>query len=321
MGSSLSHSCHVSSGVPQGSVVGPLLFNLYVNDITDGLDLDTTTTKIFADDIKLYTELSPQNSSFNLQKNLDLIHQWSALWQLTISYSKCNILFLGKSDSTLNFTLSGNLLHTTTYCTDLGIQFDPDLKFKNHISDIVKRAKQRSSLIHRCFISRNIKHLIRAFKTYVRPPVEYAPQIWSPYQISLIDAIEGIQRSFTKRLPGFANKSYAKRLHLLHLQNLEHRRLLFDLILCFNIVRGFTALSFNDFFSLSPNTSTRGHTFKLVVPIAKTNTRKYFFSSRIVPIWNSLPQQFVSASSTAKFKSLITNHDFSFFLIHPTYIQ
>ena len=137
--------------------------------------------------------------------------------------------------------------------------------------------------------------------------VEYAPQIWSPYQISLIDAIEGIHRSFTNHLPGFANKSYAERLHLLHLQSLEHRRLLFDLIFCFNIVRGFTALSFNDFFSLSQNTSTRGHTFKLVVPIAKTNTRKYFFSSRIVPIWNSLPQQFVSAPSTAKFKSLITN--------------
>ena len=80
----------------------------------------------------------------------------------------------------------------TTYCTDLGIQLDPDVKFKNHISDIVKLVKQRSSLIHRCFISRNIKHLIRAFKTYVRPLVEYAPQIWSPYQISLIDAIEGI---------------------------------------------------------------------------------------------------------------------------------
>ena len=107
VGTLLSHSCHVSSGVPQGSVVGPLLLYLYVNDITDGLDFDTTTTKIFADDVKLYTELSPQNSSFNLQKNLDLNHQWSALWQLTISYSKCNILFLGKSDSTLNFTLSG----------------------------------------------------------------------------------------------------------------------------------------------------------------------------------------------------------------------
>jgi len=162
VGSSLPHSCLVSSGVPQGSVDGPL-FNLYVNCITDGLDLDTATTKIFADDVKIYTELSTQNSSFNLQKNLDLIHHWSALWQLTISYSKCNILFLGKADSTLNFSISGNLLLTTTNCTDLGIQFDPDLKFKNHISDIVKRAKQRSSLIHRCFISRNINHLIRAF--------------------------------------------------------------------------------------------------------------------------------------------------------------
>ena len=158
------------------------------------------------------------------------------------------------------------------------------------------------------------------FKTYVRSLVEYAPQIWSPYQISLIDAMEGIQRSFIKRLPGFANKSYAKRLHILHLQSLEHRRLLFDLILCFNIVRGFTALSFNDFFFLSQNTSTRGHTFIWLSPWSK-QTQEIFFSSRIVPIWNSLPRQFVSASSTAKFKYLITNHDLRFFITHPTYIR
>ena len=159
---------------------------------------------------------------------------------------------------------------------------------------------------------------IRAFKTYVRPLVEYAPQIWSPHLTFLIDLIEGVQRAFTKRLPGFANKTYSERLQLLQIQSLEHRRLLYDLTLCFNIVHGFTALSFEDFFSLSNSTSTRGHSLKLVVPIAKTNMQKFFFSSRIIPIWNSLPQNIVSASSTAQFKSLISEHDLTFFLSHPT---
>ena len=319
VGSSLSQSCVVTSGVPQGSVVGPLLFNLYINDITDNLDFNNSSTKIFADDVKIYTEITNKYSSTDLQKNLDLIYQWSTKWQLTISHSKCNILHLGNSEPILNFFISGIPILKASHTTDLGVLFDPDLKFKTHITDIVKRAKQRASLIHRCFISRDIKNLIRSFKTYVRPLVEYAPQIWSPHLTFLIDLIEGVQRAFTKRLPGFANKTYAERLQLLQIQSLEHRRLLYDLTLCFNIVHGFTALSFEDFFSLSNNTSTRGHSLKLVVPIAKTNMQKFFFSSRIIPIWNSLPQKIVSASSTAQFKSLISKHDLTFFLSHPTF--
>ena len=100
---------------------------------------------------------------------------------------------------------------------------------------------------------------------------------------------------------------------LLQIQSLEHRRLLY--------VHGFTASSFEDFCSLSNNTSTRGHSLKLVVPIAKTNMQKFFFSSRIIPIWNSPPQKIVSASSTAQFKTLISNHDLTLFLSHPTFIH
>ena len=92
--------------------------------------------------------------------------------------------------------------------------------------------------------------------------------------------LEGVQRSFTKRLPGFANLPYSERLSKLSLQSLEHRRFLFDLVICFNIVHGHTALRFNDFFSFSKATSTRGHQFKLCIPLDKSNLHKFFFSSR-----------------------------------------
>ena len=87
VGSALSGTCKVTSGVPQGSVIGCLLFNLYINDITDSLD-STTTSKIFADDLKIYTELSSTDSTSNLQNHLNLIHLWSVTWQLQISHSK-----------------------------------------------------------------------------------------------------------------------------------------------------------------------------------------------------------------------------------------
>ena len=112
----------------------------------------------------------------------------------------------------------------------------------------------------------------------------------------------------------FKNKSYLERLTLLNLQSLEHRRLNHDLILCFNIIHNHIAICQNDFFQLSGNTNTRGHPFKLTVPLTHTNLRRYFFSSRVIPIWNSLPANIVNASSSSFFKKLVSGHDLSLFL-------
>ena len=98
VGTKLSGPCPVTSGVPQGSVVGSLLFNLFINDITDHLD-PTVTSKMFADDIKMYTELKNPNSTANFQTQLDIICQWSIRWQLPISYAKCNLLYLGRQEA------------------------------------------------------------------------------------------------------------------------------------------------------------------------------------------------------------------------------
>ena len=89
---------------------------------------------------------------------------------------------------------------------------DNKLKLNIHIFDIVGRARQRSSLIFRCFLSRHISNLLRAYKIYIRPIVEYASPVWSPSQVYLINSIESVQRSFTKRLPGLKDLTYSERL-------------------------------------------------------------------------------------------------------------
>jgi len=320
VGSALSGTCSVISGVPQGSVIGCLLFNLYINDITDSLD-STTTSKIFADDLKIYTELSSTDSIFNLQNHLNLIHRWSVTWQLQISQSKCHTLTLGPTTTGQTLFISHTPISITSSIVDLGITIDPDLNFKKHIHDIVVRAKQRAALIHRCFISHKPVHLIRAYITYVRPLLEYATQVWSPYHVSLINLLETVQRGFTKRIPGFWNLSYAERLNRLQLQSLEHRRLLSDLVLCFNIVHGLIALPFDDFFKMHNYSSTRGHSFKLIIPPSKTNRSKFFFSSRVIPVWNSLPQELVSVTTSSHFKKLISSHDLTVFIYQPSHFR
>ena len=120
-------------------------------------------------------------------------------------------------------------------------------------------------------------------------------------------SIESVQRAFTKRLPGLSSFSYVDRLQILDLQTLEHRRLLADLLRCYKIIHGLVALNFDEFFSFSPNTTLRGHPYKLTVPLNKCNRSKYFLSSRIVPIWNSLPVAFVMSKMYSRLYCLFEN--------------
>ena len=185
------------------------------------------------------------------------------------------------------YTLGTNQITPVESVSDLGVTTDSKLKFKNHIRNIVSKANQRKSLTLRCFLLRNPSNLSRAFKIYIRPLLEYSSTIWSPSYIAEIILIESVQRDFTKRIPGCTHLSYPERLSVLRLQSLEHRRLIADLIMTFNIITGRNSIDPNFFFKINTG-NLRGHPFKLSVPLTRTNTHKFFFSSRVVPIWNSL---------------------------------
>jgi len=226
-------------------------------------------------------------------------------------------LIIGKPVNT-SFTLDGtSTLNTVSSVRSLGITIEHDLNFKSHIQDIVSKAKRTASLIFRCFYSKHIHLLLKAFVVYVRPLVEYSTQIWSPHTVQLITLIEDVQRSFTRRLPGLTDLSYEERLVNLNIQSLEHRRLIADLTLCYKIVHGLIDLDFDEFFKFSNISTHRGHKFKLAVPVAKCNRTKYFFSSRVVPTWNSLPDDVVVAPTLLAFKKRVRKLDFSKILLMP----
>ena len=123
VGSSLSKFCQVNSSVSQGSVIRSLLFNLYINDITDNLS-STSTSNIFADDIKIYTELLNQNSNTNFQTQRDNIYLWSVSWQLKISHTKCHLLCLGRQRGNgMQFSINGAPLAVENFATNLGVSY------------------------------------------------------------------------------------------------------------------------------------------------------------------------------------------------------
>jgi len=151
----------------------------------------------------------------------------------------------------------------TTEPWDLGILIDNKLTMSQHICTVVKKARTRASLIFKRFHSRHRATLLKAFITYVRPLLEHATPVWSPFSVKDITKIESVQRSFIKRLPGLSNLPYTKRLEVLGIDSLEIRWLRYDLVFVHKMLFGFADLKFSDYFTLRTSSITRGHDYKL----------------------------------------------------------
>src|SRR5664279_5727136 len=315
---SVSSTCELISGVVQGSVIGPLLFLTFINELIEIMERYGVKIKMFADDAKLYAEIVSIIDVNRLQNALDALSEWSKEWQLCLSIDKCCVLNVGHIPPTVNnnFNLNNNVLPIVNSYGDLGIIISGNLSPRLHINSIVLKAHQRSNMILKCFISRNIAALQRAFTVYVRPLLEFNSVVWSPVLKCDIDSIERVQRRFTKRLPGLKYYSYADRLKKLNTISLELRRLHIDLTMCYKIVFGIIDLNFDDFFTVNPSIVTRGHPYNLFRRRGDVNVRRHFFNIKIVSVWNSLPSDMVLFDSLATFKQSIKRLDLTRYVVY-----
>ena len=313
VGDSVSTVEYLISGVIQGSCLGPILFVLYINDIVQLFD-ECCTCKLYADDLKLYMHMKSPDCATMFQKHLDKLVVWSKHWQLKIAYKKCSIMQLGNTINNPVFYLDSDILTNVDTVKDLGILVDCRLKFECHINKIVARASIRANLIHKCFLSKDISTMTRAFTTYVRPLLEYASCVWSPCSIKDVKRIESVQRRFTKRLPGMTHFSYASRLKAVGLDTLEHRRLQQDLLHTYKILFGKLNIDYTNMFCFRLHSITRGHQWKLYPNFHRTNLRKKFFCERVIAPWNSLDITNDDVCSNTAFKRLVERSDLSAFM-------
>jgi len=159
---------------------------------------------------------------------------------------------------------------------------------------MVTKAHQRTSLILRCFKCRDHVLLYRAFVIYVRPILEYNCLVWSPAYLYLINKIEWVQKSFTKRLNGLSAVSYSERLIWLSADSLATCRLKFDLVLFYDIVHDNIDVDLPLLDIVDPNvTHTRGHSFRIIKQQCRIYVRINSFACRNVNAWNSLPENVV----------------------------
>jgi hypothetical protein len=147
--------CDVISGVPQGSVLGPILFLIYVNDI-DSVCCGNTALQLFADDAKLYSQVEMNNSSVSLQQTLHLLSQsWASDWQLTINVDKCLVLSISTKSvpDQPQYYINGIPVLRRNSSVDLGVTISHDLSFDSHVNIVVSRARQRLSVLFRGFLT------------------------------------------------------------------------------------------------------------------------------------------------------------------------
>ena len=156
--------------------------------------------------------------------------------------------------------------------------------------------------------------MLNFYTTYIRPLLETATTVWNPYLMKDIKILEGVQRKFTKRMPGMFVKTYEERRATLGLKTLEYRRLCNDLCICFRILNGLIDVDFDDFFDFNRCRNLRGHSQKLLVPKFRKNTRKFDFACRVINSWNALPEELIQTSTLPCFKRKLNTLDFSRFL-------
>ena len=310
----------VLSGVPQGSVLGPILFIIFINDIADSIK--HSTIKCFADDSRVSREISNQNDACLLQEDLNRIMKWSLENNMMLNEEKFEFLKHSYSfDSTLlelpfcHFdtcykTLNGSLIESTDTVKDLGVTFSSNMSFDRHIANAIKQANSKSAWILSVFRTRRKKEMLFFYKTYVRSCLEYCCPLWNPSganSVGLIHKLESVQRNFTARIPELQDQNYWQRLQTLNLMSLQRRRERYIILYIWKILTGMAPNSLDIHFYSYRNS------IKAVVPsipCQRTNVTRFDRSFSVIgpKLWNILPSQCtLTLHSLQKFKYLLDN--------------
>ena len=320
-----SESAPVESGVPQGTVLGPLMFLCHINDLPDTVK---SQVRLFADDCLLYRQIKSQTDHSILQNDLIELEKWAAKWGMRFNAKKCYILSIHQKSSRF-YQLDGEILQEANSSPYLGITISNDLQWKTHITNIVKKANSTLG-----FLRRNLKYCPEECKrlsyiALVRSTLEYGAIVWDPYKLQDIQSIEKIQRQAAR----YIKNDYCSRfdgcvremLQDLKLHPLQQHRLESRLVMMYKIVRGMVpAINADEVFipirnkrQIKPKSHQDCYSTNIIskyalnnsecykVPASNTDQHKNSYFVKTTSDWNCLSDTHIRAETVNSFKSAV----------------
>ena len=304
-----SHSAlaNVTSGVPQGSVLGPVLFLLYINDITNQIQ---SNIRLFADDSIVYREIRSPADHQILQMDIQMLTDWSKKWQMNFNTSKCHLLTITHKPkpSEFTYTISNQPISRVNSHPYLGVTIDAKLSWSKHIQGTASKSAKTLGLLKRTLYPAKPKVREAAYNMLVRPKLEYGSIAWSPHTQNNIDTLEKIHRSAAR----FVVHDHRRTTSVTHMQGklgwqtLETRRLQHQLGFLYKIKYNLLNISLPQHLVV-PCTQTRNSDPNKFVQIpTRINTYAYSFYPRVIRAWNLLPNEILRLSSIDTFHQAVS---------------
>ncbi|MCG8034813.1 MAG: hypothetical protein JAZ03_21935, partial [Candidatus Thiodiazotropha taylori] len=298
-----SPSAPVTSGVPQGSVLGPLLFLLYINDMPGKV---ASTSRLFADDSLLYRRIRTQQDASILQEDLRKLEKWETDWQMQFNPTKCETIRITRKRNPIKTTynIHGHDLATVTSGKYLGTTIHEKLLWNDHVDAVTKKANNSLAFLRRNITSCPADIKAQCYKTLVRPIMEYAAPAWDPHTTTNINQLEAVQRRAARFVTGDYRRtsSTSQMLATLGWPTLQQRRSYAKLVLVYRITHALIDIPAAEY--LHPiGLSTRGHSLRYLVPFSRTDAHRHSFFPSGIRLWNQLPEHIANSQTLDSFKA------------------
>ena len=297
----------VLSGVPQGSVLGPLLFVIFINDLDECTTTISTMMK-FADDTKLGNKATNSDNCVLMQQCIDKLIAWANMWCMEFNVKKCKVMHIGRGNPMYQYSMNGTPLQVCEGERDIGVQISNTLKPATQCAEAARRANAILTQISRAFMYRDRRVFVQLYKQFVRCHLEFSTPAWSPWQAGDIQLLEKVQMRAVRMISGLQGTTYEERLAELGLRTLADRRNRIDMVQTFKILNGHDNVNFEKWFRIVGHNVariTRNSSYHKNIISTRSNTeiRRNFFTNRVAANWNALPEAVKESQTVQIFKA------------------